>query len=118
MSNNVYLRKYLLKSLCAIMFFIILLCLVNKVEYNKYKYNTNQKINGIVAKIQEKYPEIGKEEIIEILNSNNKDNVFNEYGYDINKDSYINQNNEVAISDNAYNVSIKVLYRLQVKVLY
>lgn len=43
MSNNVYLRKYLLKSLCAIMFFIILLCLVNKVEYNKYKYNTNQK---------------------------------------------------------------------------
>ena len=46
MSNNVYLRKYLLKSLCAIMFFIILLCLVNKVEYNKYKYNTNQKIYG------------------------------------------------------------------------
>ena len=60
MSNNVYLRKYLMKSLCVIMFFIILFYLVNKVEYNKYKYNTNQKINGIVAKIQEKYPEIRK----------------------------------------------------------
>lgn len=109
MSNNVYLRKYLLKSLCAIMFFIILLCIVNKVEYNKYKYNTNQKINGIVAKIQEKYPEIGKEEIIEILNSNNKDNVFNEYGYDINKDSYINQNNEVYIKFNILKIFILLL---------
>lgn len=109
MSNNVYLKKYLLKSLCAIMFFIILLCLVNKVEYNKYKYNTNQKINGIVAKIQEKYPEIGKEEIIEILNSNNKDNVFNEYGYDINKDSYINQNNEVYIKFNILKIFILLL---------
>lgn len=109
MSNNVYLRKYLLKSLCAIMFFIILLCLVNKVEYNKYKYNTNQKINGIVAKIQEKHPEIGKEEIIEILNSNNKDNLFNEYGYDINKDSYINQNNEVYIKFNILKIFILLL---------
>lgn len=109
MSNNVYLRKYLLKSLCAIMFFIILLCLVNKVEYNKYKYNTNQKINGIVAKIQEKYPEIEKEEIIEILNSNNKDNLFNEYGYDINKDSYINQNNEVYIKFNILKIFILLL---------
>lgn len=109
MSNNVYLRKYLLKSLCVIMFFIILLCLVNKIEYNKYKYNTNQKINGIVAKIQEKYPEIGKEEIIEILNSNNKDNLFNEYGYDINKDSYINQNNEVYIKFNILKIFILLL---------
>ena len=109
MSNNVYLRKYLMKSLCAIMFFIILLCLVNKVEYNKYKYNTNQKINGIVAKIQEKYPEIGKEEIIEILNSNNKDNLFNEYGYDINKDSYINQNNEVYIKFSILKIFILLL---------
>ena len=109
MSNNVYLRKYLLKSLCVIMFFIILLCLVNKVEYNKYKYNTNQKINGIVAKIQEKYPEIRKEEIIEILNSNNKDNLFNEYGYDINKDSYINQNNEVYIKFNILKTFILLL---------
>ena len=109
MSNNVYLRKYLLKSLCVIMFFIILLCLVNKVEYNKYKYNTNQKINGIVAKIQEKYPEIRKEEIIEILNSNNKDNLFNEYGYDINKDSYINQNNEVYIKFNILKIFILLL---------
>lgn len=109
MSNNVYLRKYLLKSLCIIMFFIILLCLVNKVEYNKYKYNTNQKINGIVAKIQEKYPEIEKEEIIEILNSNNKDNLFNEYGYDINKDSYINQNNEVYIKFNILKIFILLL---------
>lgn len=109
MSNNVYLRKYLMKSLCVIMFFIILLCLVNKVEYNKYKYNTNQKINGIVAKIQEKYPEIGKEEIIEILNSNNKDNLFNEYGYDINKDSYINQNNEVYIKFNIIKIFILLL---------
>lgn len=109
MSNNVYLRKYLLKSLCVIMFFIILLCLVNKVEYNKYKYNTNQKINGIVAKIQEKYPEIEKEEIIEILNSNNKDNLFNEYGYDINKDSYINQNNGVYIKFNILKIFILLL---------
>lgn len=109
MSNNVYLRKYLLKSLCVIMFFIILLCLVNKVEYNKYKYNTNQKINGIVAKIQEKYPEIEKEEIIEILNSNNKDNLFHEYGYDINKDSYINQNNEVYIKFNILKIFILLL---------
>lgn len=87
MSNNVYLRKYLLKSLCAIMFFIILLCLVNKVEYNKYKYNTNQKINGIVAKIQEKYPEIGKEE------SNKNDNTNNNDKNNSNENNNVNKNN-------------------------
>ena len=51
MSNNVYLRKYLLKSLCVIMFFIILLYLVNKVEYNKYKYN--DKMNKIKVSISQ-----------------------------------------------------------------
>ena len=95
MKNREYLKQYLLQSLIIVALFSLSLILINTIEYNKYKQNFNYKLNAILETIHEEYPNIKKEKILEILNSNNsKDNILKEYGYDIKKDSYIQQNDK------------------------
>ncbi len=95
MKNKEYLKQYILQSLIAILVFLIALIFINNVEYNKYKQNYNYKLNAILEKVQEEYPNIEKEELIELLNSNEKsDNILKEYGYDIEKDSYVSDNDK------------------------
>lgn len=66
---------------------------INLIEYNKYKQNFNYKINAIIKEINEKYPDIEKETLLEILKSTkNQESIFSEYGYDLNQDTYIYQN--------------------------
>lgn len=95
MKNREYLKKYLLESLIVIVVFIGLFLITNLIEYNKYKQNFNYKISAIISEIQDKYPSISKDSLVDILNSSEKsDNVLKEYGYDILKDSYILQNDK------------------------
>lgn len=95
MKNREYLKQYLFQSLIVIVIFSLLLIFVNTIEYNKYKQNFNYKLNAILETIQEEYPDIEQEKIIEILNSNNtKENILKQYGYDIEKDSYVSQNDK------------------------
>ncbi len=95
MKNKEYLRKYLIGSLITIIIFTFSLIVINKIEYRKYKQNFNYKINAILEVIQKNYPEISQTELIEILNSNEaQENVLKEYGYDIEKDSYVIQNDK------------------------
>ena len=51
------------------------------------------KINGICIKVLEKYPQIDKNELMEILNSkNNSSNVLKEYGINLQKDNVLLEN--------------------------
>ena len=63
-------------------------------QYKQYTKNVNGVINQIVAKIQEKYPNIETSEIVQILNSDevNASNILLEYGINIEKDSVILKN--------------------------
>jgi len=93
MRNREYLKKYLLQSLIVVFIFYAVFITVNNIEYNGYKKNFNYKLNAILNVIEEEYPNVGKEKFIEILNSNySDDNLLKEYGYDVNKDSYVIQN--------------------------
>ena len=56
MKNKEYLKHYLLQSLIVITIFSLLLVIVNTIEYNQYKRNFNYKINAILEKVEEKYP--------------------------------------------------------------
>lgn len=96
MKNRKYLKKYLFQSLIVMFIFLLIFVIMEKIEYQKYKINFNYKINAIVEKIQDEYPNIDKREIIEILDSKeSKENVLKEYGYDLDSDSFILQNDNV-----------------------
>lgn len=107
MKNREYLKKYLIQILIVVIVFLISYIFVSKLEYNEYKKSFNYKINGIFLFLQEKYPDITKEDLIEILNSDNsKTNILEEYGYDVEIDSLLVQNDELNVRYNIYKLVI------------
>lgn len=95
MKNREYLKKYLIQSLIVIVIATILFVIAQNIEYNKYKQNFNHKLSAILEKIENEYPNVDKNDLVEILKSDNaKKDTLKEYGYDIEKDSYISQNDE------------------------
>ena len=95
MKNKIELKKMCITScIVAIIFLIIFSILIYK-QYKTYTYNFNQKIAGIIDNVLEKYPDIEKREIVEILNSSDKTNneILREYGIELDKDSVILENN-------------------------
>ena len=94
MKNKIELKKMCITScIVAIIFLIIFSILIYK-QYKTYTYNFNQKIAGIVDNVLEKYPDIEKREIVEILNSSERTNneILREYGIELDKDSVILEN--------------------------
>ena len=61
---------------------------LNFYEYKTYTQKFNQKINLIVSKINEKYPDVNKTDLVEILNNTTSENnyLLREYGIDLEKD--------------------------------
>ena len=94
MKNSINLKKYLI--MCTIIFlaFSIGVYVINQIQYSQYTRNVNVIINQIVAKIQEKYPDVDTNEIIQILNreETNISNILLEYGINIEEDSVILKN--------------------------
>lgn len=107
MKNRKYLKKYLIQILIVVIVFLISFIFISKLEYNEYKRDFNYKINGIFLLLQEKYPDITKDDLIKILNSDNsKTNILKEYGYDIEIDSLLIQNDKLNVRYNIYKVVI------------
>lgn len=93
MKNKIYLKKYLIQAFLTILIFSFAFLIIHKLEYKKYNENFNSKINAIINELQEEYPNISKDDIVDILSSNKiEENLLKEYGYDINNDSYIANN--------------------------
>lgn len=96
MRNKIYLEKKILHIICIILLFMSFYSIIDYIEYKSYIKTFNQKINTITIKLKEKYPNIKETEIIEILKLDEKNNsILSKYGYDINKDSVLEQNDEI-----------------------
>ena len=81
MKNKEYLKKYLIQILITIIVFLVLFLFVNQTQDREYKKNFNYKINAILEVVQEKYPNVKKEELIDILNSKkSEENILLDYG--------------------------------------
>ena len=95
MKNKIELKKMCITSCIVIIIFLITFLILIYKQYKTYTYNFNQKIAGIIDNVLEKYPDIEKREIVEILNSSNKTNneILREYGIELDKDSVILENN-------------------------
>ena len=95
MKNKIELKKMCITSCIVAIIFLIIFSIFIYKQYKTYTYNFNQKIAGIIDNVLEKYPDIEKREIVEILNSSDKTNneILREYGIELDKDSVILENN-------------------------
>ena len=96
MKNKVRLKNHLLIILFVSICLISLFLAIRITEYNTYTSNFNNKLDMIISKVKENYPNISDTDIIEILNSNssNENSILKQYGIDVNKDSIIIENKE------------------------
>ena len=93
--------------LITIIVFLVLFLFVNQIQDKEYKKNFNYKINAIMEVVRDKYPNIEKEELLNILNSENSEgNILSDYGYDLEKEFFIEQNNKVNLKFNIIKISI------------
>lgn len=95
MKNKEQWKQYNIKVSILILLFLLLFLFFQYQLYDIYKKNSNQKINAILVKVQEEYPNITENELIEILNSPKIEESFvDKYGINIKKESLIVENDD------------------------
>ena len=97
LENKVHLKKFLLMSLIPIIVFLIIGNIFFFYQYQSYIQNYNSKIAVIVSLVEEEYPNIDRNELISILNSDHKvsEDIFSRYGIDVQKESIIIENDRL-----------------------
>lgn len=96
MKNRFELKRTILYIILVIIIGNITVGIVTYNQYKTYTSNFNNKIAMIIEKVQKNNPNISKNEIIEILNSENLKSTFpfNDYGIDVNSDSILLENDK------------------------
>lgn len=90
--KNKTIKKYILSLIILLILNISLIFILNRYEYKMYTKNYNDKINSIISNIKNKYPNIEKSDIIEIINSEeDSEDILSKYGIDsITKNDKVN----------------------------
>lgn len=120
MKNKIELKKMCITSCIVIIIFLITFSILIYKQYKTYTYNFNQKIAGIIDNVLEKYPDIEKREIVEILNSSDKTNneILREYGIELDKDSVILENNTDFQKFIIIDVSTLIVFILMLSIIF
>ena len=97
LENKVHLKRFLLMSLIPIIVFLIIGNIFFFYQYQSYIQNYNSKIAVIVSLVEKEYPNIDRNELISILNSDDKvsEDIFSRYGIDVQKESIIIENDRL-----------------------
>ncbi len=97
LENKVHFKKFLLTSILPILVFLIMGNIFFFYQYHSYRQNYNNKIASLVHLIEKEYPSIDRNELISILNSEDKvsEDIFSKYGIDIQNESIIVQNDQL-----------------------
>lgn len=114
MKNKIEFKKAIISSFIVIIIFSIIFLGLNFYQYKTYKINFNEKINMIFTKVNESYPNIEKNELIEILNNEKGDSedLLKEYGINLNKDSLILENDKYFSRFLVLNISVVLILSL------
>ena len=114
MKNKIEFKKAIISSFIVIIIFNIIFLGLNFYQYKTYKINFNEKINMIFTKVNESYPNIEKNELIEILNNEKGDSedLLKEYGINLNKDSLILENDKYFSGFLVLNISVVLILSL------
>lgn len=100
--------KYIILIFIIFLIYLISILSFNNYQYKKYTLNYNTKINSVLSLLIDKYPSLTKEELINILNSSTdaKENILKQYGLDIEKDSFILNNEKIYLNSIKVNIII------------
>lgn len=120
MKNNIKLKRYFVITFLVSIWLLVLFLIINTFEYRTYTKNFNNKISQLVEKVQEKYPTISEIEIIEILNDskNNKSNIFEKYGIDVDKTSILIENDKSYHTFLILNISFMIVVIIVLVVIF
>lgn len=92
MKNKINLKRCLLQCLSVSLLFLVLLLGVQWKAYREYTINYNQKMNAVLGKVHQEYPDITKAELMKLLDSGKDDSFAKSFGIDLEKDSLILEN--------------------------
>lgn len=94
MKNKVELKKVLILSIVVVFITSLIFIFISYKEYRSYTNNFNEKLSMVINEVIEKYPDVDKNEIMNILNNKTSSEYYSlrEYGIDLNKDSLIIEN--------------------------
>lgn len=92
MKNKMNLKRCLLQCLFVSLVFLVLFLGFQWKAYREYTINYNQKMNAVLGKVHEEYPDITKAELMELLDSDKDDSFVKSFGIDLEKDSLILEN--------------------------
>lgn len=92
MKNKMNLKRCLLQCLSVSLLFLVLFLGFQWKAYREYTINYNQKMNAVLGKVHEEYPDITKAELMKILDSDKDDSFVKSFGIDLEKDSLILEN--------------------------
>lgn len=94
MKNKIEFKKTIIKSIVIIGLVLFIFGIFEYYHYKVYTSNFNNKIGSIITIITEKYPDIDKNDLIEIINNENDvdTDLFKNYGIELDKDSLILKN--------------------------
>ena len=100
--------KYIILIFIIFLIYLISILSFNNYQYKKYTLNYNTKINSMLSLLIDKYPSLTKEELINILNNSTdtKENILKQYGLDIEKDSFILNNEKIYLNSIKVNIII------------
>ena len=119
MNNKVYLKKYLRIIIVLSIISIASFTIISKIQYNKYKENFNNKINGIMNLVLERNPDITKDELLDVLISESKyNNILQEYGYDLDNNDLIKENELAFRHQLVFNIIVLVITWLIIIIIF
>lgn len=110
MNNKVELKKAIITSFYIIAIVICIFGIVQYKQYKTYTSNLNKKILSIITKINEKYPDISQNEIMDILNNKEEVDIstLREFGIDAEEESIIFENERYFLTYLILDLSILV----------
>lgn len=120
MKNKVNLKKNLILCIIIFLTFAIAFYVINRIQYNQYTKNVNNAISQMVAEIQGKYPDVDINKIIQILNNDNqnRDNILEEYGINIETDTAIMKNDSAYTMFLVLNICLEVLLFIFIVIIF
>lgn len=94
MKNKIELKKSLIVSFVIIVSFLLLFVILYQAQYQTYTKHFNEKLNTIIVKLQEEYPNLTTNDIMQILNNTEETNVdlLKQYGIDLKQDVILLKN--------------------------
>ena len=111
--KNRSFRKTIVLGVLLIIITTFIFGIINSLQYKKYLKTVNSKIDVIINKVIEKYPEITEDDIMEILRSEEtpQNNLLEKYGYDSDI-AYIKQLDELIETNKKQNIIYIVVVEL------